>query len=75
MKKCVIGIILLCGLMLLGFGCSGGAKELYDTAQLEELQNNKPHAKKLYQELIEKYPSTEYAKKAAEQLKKIDVAK
>ena len=33
-------------LLLLLVGC-GEAKNLYDTAQLEEKQNNKPHATKL----------------------------
>jgi hypothetical protein len=28
--------------------CGDKAKDLYDTAQLEEKQNNKPHATKLY---------------------------
>ena len=49
--------------------CSGKkAKEKYETAQFEELQTNYPHAKKLYLEIIEKYPESEYAKKASERL-------
>lgn len=50
-------------------GCSDRrAQELYETAQLEELQNNRPHAAQLYRELIEKYPETEYGRKAKERL-------
>ena len=55
--------------MLLCAGCGGdGAKELFDTAQFEEQQNNEAHAKELYQDIIAKYPQSEYAKKAAERL-------
>jgi len=50
-------------------GCSGGkAKELFDTAQLEELQNNTEHARSLYEEIIQKYPDTEFSQKAQERL-------
>ena len=44
------------------------AEELYDTAQLEELQNNKDHAKELYQEIVEKHPDSEYARTARDRL-------
>ncbi|HMK56070.1 MAG TPA: outer membrane protein assembly factor BamD [Dissulfurispiraceae bacterium] len=51
------------------FGCSGQqAKELYDTARLEELQNNPVHAVQLYEQLIVRYPSSEYAVKAKERI-------
>jgi outer membrane protein assembly factor BamD (BamD/ComL family) len=46
------------------FGCGDKAKELYDTAQFEEKQFNKPHAAKLYREIIEKYPDSPYAGQA-----------
>ena len=50
-------------------GCSGnGAEQLFDTAKLEELQNNREHATKLYQEIIQKYPESDYAKRAKERL-------
>jgi len=35
--------------------------DLYDTAQLEEKQFNKPHATKLYRQIIEEYPDSPYA--------------
>lgn len=49
--------------------CGGGAEELLDTAELEETQNNLPHARELYQQIVEKYPGTDAAQKAAERLK------
>ncbi len=53
-------------------GCSGSnAKELFDTAQFEELQNNKEHAVQLYEEIIKKHPKSEYAKKSQERLSKL----
>lgn len=49
--------------------CSGnGGKELFETAKFEELQNNKEHAAELYEEIMKKYPKSEYAKKAEERL-------
>jgi TolA-binding protein len=50
-------------------GCGEGAKELLDTAQLEELQNNRTHARELYQEIADRYPGTAEAKTAAERLR------
>ena len=45
--------------------CSGNkAAEMFDTAKFEEVQNNKEHAIQLYEEIIKKYPDSEYAKKA-----------
>ena len=50
--------------------CSGKkAEEMYETAQFEELQTNYPHARQLYEEIIKKYPESEYAAQAAERLK------
>jgi outer membrane protein assembly factor BamD (BamD/ComL family) len=46
--------------------CSGsGGKELFETAKL---QNNPQHATELYEEILKKYPKSEYAKKAEERL-------
>jgi TolA-binding protein len=45
--------------------CSGNsAQELFEAAKFEEVQSNKAHARELYEEIVKKYPNTEYAKKA-----------
>ena len=49
--------------------CSGQkAEDLFETAQLEELQNAPDHAMELYQEILDKYPESKYAQKARERL-------
>ena len=49
--------------------CSGQkASELYDTAKFEELQSNREHAIQLYEQIIVRYPSSDYAVKAKERL-------
>ena len=61
-----IGFIIL---FLLITACSGDkAKELYETAQFEEKQNNREHAIKLYEEIVSKYPGSPNAKIARERL-------
>ena len=50
-------------------GCGGGAKELLDTAHLEETQRNLPHARELYQEVVRRYPNTPEAATATARLK------
>ena len=73
--KCRI-LLLLLGLVLALSCCSGNnAKELFDTAKLEELQFNPDHATKLYQEIVNKYPESEYAEKAKERLAALKKAK
>ena len=65
MRKVVLGALLLAALG----GCAGDkGKELFDTAQFEEKQNNREHAKQLYQEVVTKYPDSPVAKQAQERL-------
>ncbi len=45
-------------------GCGDKAKDLYETAQLEERQFNSEHAGTLYRQILEKYPDSPYAEKA-----------
>ena len=49
-------------------GCGDTAKDLYDTAQLEEKQFNKPHATKLYRQIIAEHPDSPYASQAKSRL-------
>ena len=51
------------------------AEQMFETAQFEELQRNWPHARQLYQEIIDKYPDTETAKKASERLSALELKK
>jgi hypothetical protein len=70
MKHSILILLLLFAFVLPG--CSGDkAAELYNTAGFEELQNNREHALKLYEEIVEKYPDSEYAQKAEERIEEI----
>ncbi len=62
-------------LILLILGCGDNAKDLYDTAQLEEKQNNKPHATKLYRQIVEEYPDSPYANQAKIRLAELEKAR
>jgi TolA-binding protein len=57
----------LCCVLLLS--CSGDkAKELLETAELEERQHNVVHAKQLYEDLVRLYPSSPQAETARTRL-------
>ncbi len=65
-------IIFFCYFLLSVTACSGsGAKELYETAQFEELQNNQRHALQLYEEIVREYSGSELAKKSGERIVKL----
>ncbi|MEK6585771.1 MAG: hypothetical protein AABZ24_05440 [Nitrospirota bacterium] len=65
--------LILCALCLMLLGCSDQkANELFETAAFEENQNNIPHAKQLYQELVNLYPSTKVAEIAKARLAELD---
>jgi TolA-binding protein len=69
-KVLVLSVVLL--LIFTGAGCSSdSAQPLFESAQLEERQNNTAHAKELYQEILTKYPKSEYASKAEERLREL----
>ena len=63
------------GLLMLLAGCGDKAKDLYDTAQLEEKQNNRPHATKLYRQIVEEYPGSIYANQAKARLADLEKAR
>jgi TolA-binding protein len=61
--------LLLCALCLVVLGCSDQkAAELFETAAFEENQGNIPHAKQLYEELVNLYPSAKVAEIARSRL-------
>ena len=62
-------------LLLLLVGCVDKAKDLYDTAQFEEKQFNKPHATKLYRQIVEEYPDSPYADPAKTRLAELEKAR
>lgn len=67
MKKIILILMIFTGLAV--SACSDNKpQELLETAELEELQNNQDHARQLYQEIIRKYPDSEYARNAEERL-------
>jgi TolA-binding protein len=67
----VAGAVVMLSLLL--GGCTGDkAKELLETAELEERQMNVPHAKQLYEEVIRLYPSSPQAQTARERLAKLN---
>jgi outer membrane protein assembly factor BamD (BamD/ComL family) len=69
-KVLVLLVILL--LIFTGAACSSdSAQALFESAQLEERQNNSAHAKELYQKILTQYPKSEYASKAEERLREL----
>ncbi len=64
MRRLPVALMLAAALFV--WGCSSGmnADELFNTATLEERQDNKEHALELYKELIKKFPKSQYARRA-----------
>jgi TolA-binding protein len=58
--------------LLLAAACGGGAGELLETAQFEELQRNTTHARELYQEILRRYPDSPEAAQARERLQALE---
>ena len=63
---------LACCLGTLLAGCGDEARDLYETAQLEEKQFNKPHATELYRQIVERYPGSPYASPAKSRLAELE---
>ena len=68
----MIQTIAALALTVLLSACGGGAKEMLETAQFEELQRNTTHARELYQEILRKHPDSPEAAKAKERLAALD---
>ncbi len=56
-------------------GCGDKAKDIYETAQFEEKQFNKPHATKFYRQIVEEYPDSHYANQANTRLAELEKAR
>ena len=67
--------LILCVLCCMLLGCSADKpKELLETAELEERQHNVVHAKQLYEEIIQLYPSNQVAETARARLAALNQA-
>ena len=54
-------------LALMPLACTSSdraARDSFDLAQFEERQGNMDHARQLYQEILRRYPQSEWAQKA-----------
>ena len=57
-------------------GCRGNSvQQQFETAQFEELQENREHARQLYQAIVRDAPDSEYAARARERLSALDKEK
>ena len=61
-------VLLVLTLALPLAGCGDGAEEMFETAQFEEVQNNKEHARELYNRILSDHPDSPFAAKARERL-------
>ncbi len=61
-------LAMLCMVLIMAACSADKSKELFETAQFEEKQNNREHARQLYQEIVTKYPKSPLAKQAEERL-------
>ena len=69
MKKIFYFVLLLLQLTLAS--CGDSPKQLFETAEFEMLQTNYSHAEKLYQEIVDKHPNSEFVEKSRERLEEI----
>jgi len=71
MTKSIISIAFVLGLFFGIAGCGESPKEMFETAQFEELQNNQNHARELYERIIRTHPDSDFAKNAALRLSEL----
>ncbi|MCY4488824.1 MAG: hypothetical protein OXF11_17145 [Deltaproteobacteria bacterium] len=67
-RRICVRVLLVLMLVLPLAGCGDGAEEMFETAQFEEVQNNKEHARKLYNRILRDHPDSPFAAKARERL-------
>lgn len=67
-------VLLVLILVLPLTGCGDGAEEMFETARFEEVQNNKEHARKLYNRILRDHPDSPFAAKARERLAALERA-
>ena len=65
-------VILIWVVVVVMSGCGEDPKQLFDTAQFEEQQNNQAHARELYERVIQASPDSEWAKKAKERMEALE---
>jgi outer membrane protein assembly factor BamD (BamD/ComL family) len=69
--KRIKGALLVMAFLILTCCSDRKAGDLFETARFEELQKNFSHAEKLYGEILERYPKSEFAQKAKERLEEL----
>jgi len=56
-------------------GCGEDPKQLFETAQFEEEQNNRAHARELYERIVQSHPEGDWARRAKTRLVEMDMEK
>ena len=75
-KGLKVWITLAVWVFVLGLsGCGEDPKQLFETAQFEEQQNNQAHARELYERIVQTHPESEWAKQAKGRIAAMDTEK
>jgi predicted small lipoprotein YifL len=72
MKRSRVGLLILLLVIPVAACTKGGPAELLETAKFEELQTNVPHARELYQRILDEHPGSAEARIAKERLAALD---